>query len=105
MKAVPKPQFCVCSLSVLAMTIVAVVGLSTSATAQQAAPYLNSKLPVDQRVSDLLGRMTLEEKVAQLESTWQNRGNTPKNLRFTDEQGNFLPDRASALLKNGLGEM
>src|SRR6516225_9216747 len=74
-------------------------------SAQQTPPYLNSKLPVDQRVSDLLGRMTLEEKVAQLESTWQNLGNTPKNLRFTDEKGAFLPDRAALLLKNGVGEM
>jgi beta-glucosidase len=29
------------------------------------APYLNSKLPLDQRVDDLISRMTLEEKVAQ----------------------------------------
>ncbi|MFA8436878.1 MAG: glycoside hydrolase family 3 N-terminal domain-containing protein [Marinifilaceae bacterium] len=28
--------------------------------------YLNAKLPVEQRVEDLLGRMTLEEKVAQM---------------------------------------
>jgi beta-glucosidase len=31
-------------------------------------PYQNSKLPVDERVADLLGRMSLEEKVAQLQS-------------------------------------
>ncbi|HWE86235.1 MAG TPA: glycoside hydrolase family 3 C-terminal domain-containing protein [Terracidiphilus sp.] len=30
------------------------------------APYKNAKLPVDQRVADLLGRMTLEEKVSML---------------------------------------
>jgi beta-glucosidase len=30
------------------------------------APYLNPKLPVDQRVDDLISRMTLEEKVDQL---------------------------------------
>ena len=37
--------------------------------AQQApadAPYLNPKLPVDQRADDLISRMTLEEKVDQL---------------------------------------
>jgi beta-glucosidase len=37
--------------------------------AQQApadAPYLNPKLPVDQRANDLISRMTLEEKVDQL---------------------------------------
>ncbi|HTR42206.1 MAG TPA: glycoside hydrolase family 3 N-terminal domain-containing protein [Pseudomonadales bacterium] len=31
------------------------------------APYQNSNLPVDQRVQDLLGRMTIEEKVRQLD--------------------------------------
>ena len=32
----------------------------------QSFPYLNSKLPVENRVNDLLGRMTLEEKVSQM---------------------------------------
>jgi beta-glucosidase len=30
------------------------------------APYLNPALPVEQRVGDLIGRMTLEEKIAQM---------------------------------------
>jgi beta-glucosidase len=34
--------------------------------AQDTAPYKNPKLPVEQRVHDLLGRMTLEEKLNQL---------------------------------------
>src|SRR5215475_13073786 len=33
------------------------------------APYLNPKLPLEQRVSDLISRMTLEEKAAQLGHT------------------------------------
>jgi beta-glucosidase len=38
-----------------------------SAFAQESIPaYRNPKLPVEQRVADLLGRMTLEEKVDQL---------------------------------------
>jgi beta-glucosidase len=31
--------------------------------------YMNPALPVDQRVDDLIGRMTLEEKVSQLAIT------------------------------------
>jgi beta-glucosidase len=31
-----------------------------------AAPYRNAALPVDQRVADLLGRMTLQEKIGQM---------------------------------------
>ena len=34
-------------------------------------PYRNSQLPIDQRVSDLLARMTLEEKLAQLSVSGQ----------------------------------
>jgi beta-glucosidase len=36
------------------------------ANAQDAAPYKNPQLPVEQRVQDLLGRMTLQEKVSML---------------------------------------
>jgi beta-glucosidase len=46
-----------------------VFSLSFPAHAQQApanAPYLNPALPIEQRVDDLIGRMTLEEKVAQM---------------------------------------
>src|SRR6476619_6457698 len=34
------------------------------------AKYLDAKLPADKRVADLLARMTLEEKVAQLTAYW-----------------------------------
>ena len=39
---------------------------SLSAQQQSAAPYRNRALPIDTRVSDLLDRMTLEEKFWQL---------------------------------------
>ena len=40
-------------------------------SAQQSAPaYKDAKRPVAERVADLLGRMTLEEKVAQLTTRW-----------------------------------
>jgi beta-glucosidase len=34
-------------------------------------PYRNPKLPIEKRVKDLLSRMTLEEKIAQLQCEWQ----------------------------------
>jgi beta-glucosidase len=37
-----------------------------SAQAATTAPYLNAKLPVERRVADLLGRMTLVEKIGQM---------------------------------------
>ena len=48
----------------LALTLAA---LSTGAAqAAESIPYKNAALPVAQRVADLLGRMTLEEKVWQM---------------------------------------
>lgn len=79
---------------------------SAGARAQDPVPYRNAKLPVSQRVADLLSRMTLDEKIAQLQGTWQNRSivQDPAKL-FVSESGQFLPDRAAALLKEGLGEI
>ncbi|HEY8716815.1 MAG TPA: glycoside hydrolase family 3 N-terminal domain-containing protein [Candidatus Acidoferrum sp.] len=79
---------------------------TAGAAAQASAPYLDATLPVEKRVADLLSRMTVEEKIAQMEGAWENRGffKDPQDL-FVDEQGNFLPERAKVLLKNGLGEI
>src|SRR6266436_5058860 len=86
--------------------IVLVILFGATLLAQERLPYQDPKLPVEQRVTDLLKRMSLEEKNAQLEGSWQNRDNVkdPTAL-FVDEKGNFLPAQASLLLKNGLGEM
>jgi beta-glucosidase len=43
--------------------------LALGATPAAAAPYENPKLPVSERVDDLLSRMTLEEKVGQMTQT------------------------------------
>ncbi|HEY0447813.1 glycoside hydrolase family 3 protein [Actinophytocola sp.] len=50
----------------LAAAALAAVAVAPAQASGAAAPYLNPRLPVDQRVHDLLGRMTLEEKVGQL---------------------------------------
>jgi len=74
----------------------------------QKFPYQHKDLPIEQRVADLMGRMTLEEKVAQLQGTWQNHASlpdVPESLFFIDAKGNLLPDRVAAIFKNGLGEM
>jgi beta-glucosidase len=76
-------------------------------TAQQPAPkYRNPSLPADVRVQDLLRRMTLDEKVAQLESTWQNHSQTiAPNIFFVDEKGTLDETKAKAALKDGLGQI
>ena len=89
--------------------ILAVCGgaLAAAAVAQEPPPYRNPLLPVEQRVADLLSRMTLEEKVAQLQGAWENRQffKNPQEELFVDEKGAFVPARAAVLIKDGLGEM
>ncbi len=68
----------------------------------QTAPrpdYRNPALPTARRVEDLLGRMTLEEKVAQMMCLWG-----AKRL-ITDAQGRFDPARAPAWFKVGIGRI
>ena len=65
-------------------------------------PYRNPRLPVDERVADLLGRMTLEEKIAQTQSIWV----TTQFKTLADDKGNFAPDQKTReLLKFGLGQV
>ncbi len=45
-------------IAILTMTI-----MTNTSTSQETDPYRNSKLPVEQRVDDLLSRMTLDEKI------------------------------------------
>lgn len=42
--------------------------------------YKNPKLPVEERVNDLLGRMTLEEKVMQLSQSYMERNDNTNNI-------------------------
>lgn len=61
-------------------------------------PYKNSKLPAAARVKDLLRRMTLEEKAAQMLCVWQE-----KSTKLLDAKGNFAFSKAKAAFKNGHG--
>ena len=61
--------------------------------------YKDAKQPIDKRVNDLLKRMTLEEKVAQLQSVWQ-----PRQELETDA-GEFNSEKAKEILSNGVGHL
>lgn len=65
-------------------------------TSKNRAPYRDATRPVPERVEDLLSRMTVEEKVAQLGSAWVfelMKGNT------------FSPERADDICEHGLGQV
>ncbi len=88
------------------LTFLLMLGLAAPVFSQSEPPYLDPKLDIDSRVADLVSRMTLDEKVAQLEGAWQNRNfKRPPESWFLDEQGNFAPDRAAVALKDGLGQI
>src|SRR5580698_3936840 len=99
-------RFCACVGVVLAVAAGFALKSRTARAQQATLPYRDASLPVEQRVADLLSRMTLEEKVAQLQGAWENKSffSDPKML-FVDDKGNFLPENAATLLKNGIGEM
>ena len=71
-------------------------------SATQTAPYRNAALPAAKRVKDLLARMTLEEKAAQMMCVWQRKADT-----LVDAGGNFDAAKAKAAFKQrrGLGQV
>lgn len=71
-----------------------------SLSQEEIAGYKNPELPVDIRVKDLLDRMTLEEKVAQMLGIWRQK----KDILF-DEEGNLQLELLSTRLKDGIGHI
>ncbi|HEU4388293.1 MAG TPA: beta-glucosidase, partial [Blastocatellia bacterium] len=61
-------------------------------------PYKRADLPPSKRVRDLLSRMTLEEKAAQMMCIWQKKPET-----LVDSNGDFDLEKAKAAFKMGHG--
>jgi beta-glucosidase len=107
MHSFPRILFVTCFLS---LPLARAVDSSAPRVTDATAPYKDAALPVKQRVKDLLGRMTLEEKVRQLD---MYRGTLPlfnptenedKNRPKPDAQ--FDPARAEKEMGNlGIGSM
>ncbi|MDG3439459.1 glycoside hydrolase family 3 N-terminal domain-containing protein [Nitrospirillum amazonense] len=78
---------------------VAAVAISAAAyAADKPAVYKDAGAPVAARVDDLLARMTLDEKVAQLIAVWDHKP------AIFDAGMNFDPAKASGVYPNGLGQ-
>jgi len=69
---------------------------------QHPLPYQDRSRPIDERTADLLTRMTLEEKVAQMVSVWRQKAAT-----LVDEQGRFDLEKARQAFgdRRGLGQV
>ena len=83
---------------VLASALMAVVG-SVMGKPRTRLPYQQPDEPVSERVRDLLSRMTLEEKVAQLCSLWSEKG------RIVDGDGVFSASKAHSAIPHGIGQI
>jgi len=81
------------------VTVALVAGTASAQVRQDRAPYLDPSLPIERRVDDLLGRMTLEEKVGQMLCLWQGK------RAITDRDGRFDPARAPKWFRIGVGRI
>ena len=62
--------------------------------------YLDPVLSVDQRMKDLISRMTLDEKVSQMLCVWLDKPAT-----LVDENGKFDLEKAKKSFSSGLGQV
>ena len=82
----------------VASITVGLTGAAAMSAAQTAVPiYKDPRQPVEARVNDLMSRMTLDEKVAQLETVWESKA----KLQTAD--GHFSPELAAKNFPNGIG--
>src|SRR3954447_12951255 len=70
--------------------------MTTPDVEAQQAVYRDASRPVAERVADLLGRMSLQEKLAQLGSRWV--------FELADTNG-LVPAQLDDLLKDGIGQI
>jgi beta-glucosidase len=86
----------------LAVAVSGSAGLAREATpaaVPRDAAYRDPTRPVLERVTDLLGRMTLDEKIAQLCCLWGEKAS------MLDADGRFDPAKAAAVMPLGIGQI
>ncbi len=70
----------------------------TDSAALKNAPYKNASLPIETRVDDLLGRMTLDEKIAQITAVWDAK------VGIFDTNLQLVPAKLRAKYPDGIGQ-
>ncbi len=83
----------------LAICVLIPAGTVKGQTGDAHADYRNRELPAARRIEDILSRMTLEEKVAQMMCLWKGKG------QITDADGRFDPTKAPEWFKTGIGRI
>lgn len=84
--------------SVLALLLAAPTAWSQAAPSPAGAPrYKDASLPIADRVADLLGRMTLEEKLDQIKGGWEGQ------IHVADPTGTFTDESARKIIQNEWG--
>lgn len=80
---------------------------SRYASAQQSLPYKDPELSIDARVKDLLSRMTIEEKAAQMMCLWMEKPNDNTGVlkELQPLAGEFSPALANERMPNGIGQI
>jgi beta-glucosidase len=95
----------------MAASCLSVIALPIMAVGQRSATpvYKDASQPIDKRVNDLLKRMTLDEKVAQLQSQWTLPGSLADlgglgiNASGIFDNGQFKESEARKAISQGLG--
>jgi beta-glucosidase len=85
--------------SALAQALALALALASLGAAADKPVYKDPHATVDVRVDDLLSRMTLQEKIAQISCIWQRKG------EVEDANGNFDPAKASHVFPYGIGQV
>ncbi len=84
------------SLAVLGLS--ACVWACAAAGAAEAPLYKDPAAPVEKRIDDLVARMTLDEKIAQITSVWDDKAT------MFDDKLRFDPAKARKRIPNGIGQ-
>jgi beta-glucosidase len=82
------------------MAVFIVTNVLTATAASSAQPiYKDPKAPLEQRVEDLLSRMTLEEKIAQITCIWNRK------QEILTPGGDLDPAKARQIFPAGIGQV
>jgi beta-glucosidase len=85
--------------------LVVAVSFDWKTSRAQEADYRNSNLPIERRIADLLNRMTIEEKAAQMQTLWVRKPQQRRPNGNFGDRGDFSPEEAAVVMKHGIGEI